>query len=351
MAWPNTKTGWVDGVTELEAAWFNATEDYIGCPGSNDPASLTYKLTNQASVSPGHKHAVAELNDGDDADVLWRDPSDHTWKHVTPDAAGLVAKTGDQTIAGKKTFATIPEVGADPANANQLTRKSYLDAAIAAEATARDAAITAEANARIAAITNEANIRAAADQAQDTAITGKVARTGDTMTGDLGFDGETADRSIQQGRRTIGDSPGRSLSLSAGGATAGASNKAGGILKLQPGVSTGTSESGVEVYGCPAGVSGTNDNAMAVMLKVLGNRLGFFGANPVVKPPALTAQLTTLTFVAPGVADYDIAAPLQSTGWGFTTADEFKTVMSVIANLQTRLGQLETRQQGLGLLS
>jgi len=351
MAWPNTKTGWVDGVTEIEAAWFNATEDYIGCPGSDAPASLTYKLTNAASISPGHKHTVAELNDGDDADVLWRDPSDHTWKHVTPDAAGLVAKTGDQTIAGKKTFTAIPEVSADPANANQLTRKSYLDAAIAAEATARDAAITAEANARTVAIANEANIRAAADQAHDTAIAGKVARTGDTMTGDLGFDGETADRGIVQGRRATADSAGRNLIMGAGGAAAGATNKAGGTLKLQPGVSTGSGESGVEVYGGLSGAAGTNDNALAVMLKVLGNRLGFFGANPVVKPAALTAQLATLTFVAPGVADYDIAAPLQSTGWGFTTADEFKTVMSVIANLQTRLGQLESRQQGLGLLS
>ena len=351
MAWPNTKTGWVDGVTEIEAAWFNATEDYIGCPGSDDPASLTYKLTNQASVSPGHKHVVAELSDGDDADVLWRDPADHTWKHVTPDAAGLVATAGDQTIAGKKTFATIPEVSADPANANQLTRKSYIEALIAAEATARDGAITAEANARAAAITNEANIRATADTAHDTAIAGKVARTGDTMTGDLGFEGEAADRSIQQGRRTTGDAPGRSLTLSAGGATAGATNKSGGTLKLQPGVSTGTGESGVEIYGSPAGASGTGDNPLAVMLKVFGNKLGFFGATPVVKPAALTAQLTTLTFVAPGVADYDIAAPLQSTGWGFTTADEFKTVMAVIANLQTRLGQMETRQQGLGLLS
>jgi hypothetical protein len=58
-----------------------------------------------------------------------------------------------------------------------------------------------------------------------------------------------------------------------------------------------------------------------------------------------------LTFVDPGVPDYDIVAPIQNTGWGFATADEFKTVMSLIANLQTRLGQLESRQQGLGLLS
>lgn len=349
MPWPNEKTNWVDGVTELDAWWFNAMEDYVGEVGSADPASLTYKLTNPAQENPGHRHTAAALNGGNVGDVFAR--TEEAWAPMTPDAAGLVAKAGDQTIAGKKTFSTIPEVEADPATGNQLTRKSYVDSGIVAEASARDAAIVAEANARTGAIAAEADARAAADQAHDTAINGKVARAGDTMTGDLGFDGEIADRSIQQGRRTTADSVGRSFTLSAGGATAGATNRAGGTLKLLPGVSTGSGESGVEVYGCPAGAPGVNDNALALMLQVLGNKMGFFGANPVVKPAALTAQLATLTFVDPGVPDYDIVAPIQNTGWGFATADEFKTVMSVIANLQTRMGQLETRQQGLGLLS
>ena len=170
------------------------------------------------------------------------------------------------------------------------------------------------------------------------------------MTGDLGFDGETADLAIQQGRRSTADSAGRSLTLGAGGAMTGAANKAGGTLKLQPGVSTGSGESGIEVYGCPAGAAGVNDNALALMLKVLGNKMGFFGEGPVVKPAPLTVQLTTLTCVAPGVDDYDLAAPVQNTGWGFSTADEFKTAMAVIANLQTRCLELEIRLQSLGLL-
>ncbi|MDD5640031.1 MAG: hypothetical protein PHX53_00165 [Syntrophales bacterium] len=349
MPWPNEKTNWVDGVTELDAWWFNAMEDYVGEVGSSDPASLTYKLTNPAQENPGHRHTAAAFNGGNVGDVFSR--AEDAWAPMTPDAAGLVAKAGDQTIAGKKTFATIPEVGADPANGDQLARKAYVDSGIAAEASARDAAIATEATARTAAIAAEADARAAADATHDTAIAGKVARTGDTMTGDLGFDGETADRAIQQGRRTTADSAGRNLTVSAGGATEGATNRAGGTLKLQPGVSTGAGESGVEIYGCPAGAPGVNDNPLALMLKVLGNKMGFFGAAPVVKPAGLTARLTTLTFVDPGVPDYDIVAPIQNTGWGFATADEFKTVMSVIANLQTRLGQLETRQQGLGLLS
>jgi len=349
MPWPNEKTNWVDGVTELDAWWFNALEDYVGEVGSTDPASLTYKLTNPGQENPGHRHTAAAFNGGNVGDVFSR--TEDAWAPMTPHAAGLVAKAGDQTIAGKKTFSTIPEVAADPDSGNQLTRKSYVDAGIAAEAIARNAAIAAEANARTAAIAAEADARAAADQAHDAAINGKVARAGDTMTGDLGFEGETADRAIQQERRTTGDSAGRSFTLSAGGAAIGAMDKAGGILKLQPGVSTGSGESGVEVYGCPSGTPGVSDNPLALMIKVLGSKMGFFGAMPVVRPAALTAQLTTLTFVDPGVPDYDIVAPIQNTGWGFATADEFKTVMSVIANLQTRLGQLETRQQGLGLLS
>jgi hypothetical protein len=349
MPWPHEKTNWVDGVTELDAWWFNAMEDYVGKVGSTDPASLTYKLTNPAQENPGHKHTAAAFNGGSAGDVFSR--TEDAWAPMAPDAAGLVAKAGDQTIAGKKTFSTIPEVEADPATGNQLSRKAYVDAGIAAEASARDAAIATEANARTAAIAAETDARAVADTAHDAAIAGKVARTGDILTGDLGFEGETADRAIQQGRRTTGDASGRSLTLSAGGATEGSTNRAGGTLKLQPGVSTGAGESGVEVYGCPAGVPGVTDNALALMLKVLGNKMGFFGATPVVKPAALTGQLTTLTFVDPGVPDYDIVAPIQNTGWGFATADEFKTVMSVIANLQTRMDQLESRQQGLGLLS
>lgn len=327
MAYPIDKTAWVDGVTELDAWWFNAIEDYIGVVGSTEPGSLTYKLTNPEQEDPGHRHTAAAFKGGIDGDVFGR--TGGAWAPKTPDAAGLVAKAGDQSIAGKKTFTTIPEgPNADPTNGNQLTRRSYVDAGIAAEA----------------------NARAAADAAHDTAIAGKVAKAGDTMTGNLGFDGETADRAIQQGRRSTADSAGRSFTLGAGGATTGAINKAGGILRLQPGVSTGSGESGVEVYGCPAGFPGGVDNALALMFKILGNKMGFFGEGPVTKPAPLTAQLATLTCDAPGFDDYDLAAPVQNTGWGFSTADEFKTTMAVIANLQTRCLELEIRLQSLGLL-
>lgn len=80
-------------------------------------------------------------------------------------------------------------------------------------------------------------------------------------------------------------------------------------------------------------------------------RLGFFGVTAVVRPTALTTQLTTLTYTAPGTPDYAIADVTQTTPWGFASGDEARTVLSVIKNLQDRVAQLESKLQGLGLLT
>jgi len=65
---------------------------------------------------------------------------------------------------------------------------------------------------------------------------------------------------------------------------------------------------------------------------------------------ALTAQLTTLTPAdAEGTPDYAIAAITNSTPFGFASAQEGITVLYVIANLQTRLAEVEARLASLGL--
>ena len=66
---------------------------------------------------------------------------------------------------------------------------------------------------------------------------------------------------------------------------------------------------------------------------------------------ALTAQLTTLTYTAPGTPDYAIQDLIQPAGYGFVTKDEGNTVLKVIANLQTRVSELETRLKAHGLLA
>lgn len=79
-------------------------------------------------------------------------------------------------------------------------------------------------------------------------------------------------------------------------------------------------------------------------------KLGFWNATPVIQPDALTAQLTAITHTAPGTPDYAIGDLTQTTPYGFTTQDEGNTVLSVVANLQTRVAELEAMLQEVGFL-
>jgi hypothetical protein len=69
------------------------------------------------------------------------------------------------------------------------------------------------------------------------------------------------------------------------------------------------------------------------------------------KQTALTAALTTITHTAPGTPDYAVQDLTNSGGFGFATKDEGNTVLSVIARLQTRVNELETKLQAIGLLT
>ena len=66
---------------------------------------------------------------------------------------------------------------------------------------------------------------------------------------------------------------------------------------------------------------------------------------------ALTTQLTTITHTAPGTPDYALQDLVQNTGFGFVTADEGNTTLSVIKNLQTRLAEVEARLEGVGIVA
>jgi len=140
MPFPEELTNAVDGLTEIEAAHLNNLEAYVGVVGSTDPASLTHQLTHEDSVDPGHQHTAGAFSGGSDGEVFFKDPADHAWKPAAPDAAGLVAKTGDQTIAGVKTFISIPVLPAtDPTAGSEAARKAYVDAAIDADVAAHAA--------------------------------------------------------------------------------------------------------------------------------------------------------------------------------------------------------------------
>jgi hypothetical protein len=74
------------------------------------------------------------------------------------------------------------------------------------------------------------------------------------------------------------------------------------------------------------------------------------GARFVPEVAANTTALTTITASAPGTPDYAVQDLVNSGGYGFVTADEGQTVLSVIINLQTRVAELESKLATYGLL-
>lgn len=82
-------------------------------------------------------------------------------------------------------------------------------------------------------------------------------------------------------------------------------------------------------------------------------KIGFYNATPITQPTEITDELTTITHTAPGTPDYAVQDLIDSSAgaaFGFATKDEGNTVLSVIANLQARVNELETALANLGLL-
>jgi hypothetical protein len=125
---------------------------------------------------------------------------------------------------------------------------------------------------------------------------------------------------------------------------------AGRLLDLQI---NGTSE--WNFSGTVFGIGEANDISVGTTTgtkigTAAAQKLGFFGVTPVVQQTELTDELTTITHTAPGTADFAIQN-LSLTGYGFVTEDEGNTVLSVIANLQARVNELETKLVALGFLA
>jgi hypothetical protein len=98
------------------------------------------------------------------------------------------------------------------------------------------------------------------------------------------------------------------------------------------------------------GVAFSDPELDGAVIGAAGGTVGFFGTTPVSEGAALTAQLTSITFTAPSPEDFAIQDLTQTTPFGFVTKNEGNTVLAVIANLQTRVAQLESRFQAYGLL-
>ncbi len=126
MSFPTELSNAIDGVTEVVAAHLNNLEAKVGIDNSAVVTSLDYLLKNAGSIDPGHKHTAEAFAGGNNGEVFYKAAG--AWGTGTPDAAGLVAKGGDQSIAGVKTFTSIPVgPGSNPTTDNQLARKAYVD--------------------------------------------------------------------------------------------------------------------------------------------------------------------------------------------------------------------------------
>lgn len=81
--------------------------------------------------------------------------------------------------------------------------------------------------------------------------------------------------------------------------------------------------------------------------------VGFYGNQGVSQASALTASLTTITHTEPGTPDYAIQNLTTTTPYGFVSQDEGNSVLKVVANLQTRVDELEAAldtSTGVGLI-
>lgn len=75
------------------------------------------------------------------------------------------------------------------------------------------------------------------------------------------------------------------------------------------------------------------------------------GAINIIPGFSLTTALTTITHDEPTTADYNYTSSVtNSSAYGLSSADEFKSLLKVVKNLQTRVNELEARLQSFGLL-
>lgn len=134
-------------------------------------------------------------------------------------------------------------------------------------------------------------------------------------TNTLSFDGQ-ATRTLWMERHTTSNTAGSSLIVQAGGATSGATDKAGGILVLRPGVSTGTGSSEIRLQThTPALTTGTADNAVVARLTIAGPGTATFALSPGTGTllPGLTLTEAAHTALTASTERFDVRFNLART--------------------------------------
>ena len=101
-----------------------------------------------------------------------------------------------------------------------------------------------------------------------------------TPTTSLAFSGEAAQTIIME-RELTANTAGRNLTVQAGGAVSGGSNRAGGKAILSGGISTGTQGSTAEIWTAAGGTTGTTDRTPSVKLAIAATGAATFTQNAV----------------------------------------------------------------------
>lgn len=102
--------------------------------------------------------------------------------------------------------------------------------------------------------------------------------------------GGTAARKAWMERHTTANTAGNNLTIEAGGATSGATNKAGGKLIVSSGISTGSNSSSLEFWTAAGGAAGTSDRSPSVKLAIAGS-----GAQTLTQTGGITGITQNLT--------------------------------------------------------
>lgn len=115
-----------------------------------------------------------------------------------------------------------------------------------------------------------------------------------------------AAKTLGMERHTTADTAGNSLTISAGSATTGATNKNGGTLTLRPGVSTGSGVSTVTIQAYPGVAAATTDNTPTTAITLAAfNAYVQLTAGTTTIAPLQFASGTNQTTALAGVMEYD----------------------------------------------
>lgn len=93
-----------------------------------------------------------------------------------------------------------------------------------------------------------------------------------------------------------------------------------------------------------------NDDSGSYFGHASTDLIGFWGTEPCNQADVTTANLTTITASAHATADYAIQILVSGSGYGFVDVQEAASLFGVIANLQTRIGEIATALEACGVI-